>query len=167
MVNRSAANKGALAIPVALLLAGHGEAHDIQDAAPPAIEAPKTNLVIFAGSRSAAQWYGEGAVEISSPLCVGSSTGAYRLSVFPSSGLRVLAQRTKMRISLEQDGAVIASHEFDGAAPVVFNGRTNPAQIECGGGNNARLVLVMPELALMSVEAGQYFDQFRLELEAL
>lgn len=167
MVNHRRGLKSVLAISAIVLLATHGAAQQPGQRSVNALEAPVAKLVVSGGSRSSADWYGDGAVEISAPLCIGSSTGAYRLSVLPSSGLAILARSAKLTIYLEQDGVLHASQAFDGHAPVIFTGRTDPNDIDCQGGQNARLILRMPEVALLSVAAGQYFDRFRLEVEAI
>ena len=128
---------------------------------------PVSNLVIFDGSTLSVDWFGSGPVEFSAPLCIGTSTGSYRLSVLPSSGLAALAARASINVTLEQDGVPLASHSFDARSAVIFTGRTNSTDLNCTGGQNARLIFTLTEAALTSASAGQYFDQIVLQLEAI
>lgn len=128
---------------------------------------PVSNLVIFDGSRLSVDWYGSGPVEFSAPLCIGTSTGTYRLSVLPSSGLAALASKASITVTLEQDGVPLASQPFDARSALIFTGRTNSSDLNCTGGQNARLVFTLTEDSLTSASAGQYFDHIVLELEAI
>lgn len=127
----------------------------------------KTKLVVLEGPRRTIDWYGNGGVNVTVRLCIGSSTGAFRLSVLPSSGLAPLVGDAQASIALEVDGGQSQPVPFDGRAPSVFTGRTNPSDFNCSGGGNARLILSLPEKSLTAVSSGQYFDQLQLQLEAL
>jgi hypothetical protein len=130
-------------------------------------DAPASNLVVFSRSTIAVNWFGTGPVEFSSPLCIGTSTGSYRLTVLPGTGLAQLTAQKELVLALEQDGATIASQSFDGKNAISFTGTTNSANLNCTGGQNARLIVSISEASLTSVSAGQYFDQLRLHLEAI
>lgn len=130
-------------------------------------EAPASNLIVFSKSTIAVNWFGTGPVEFSSPLCISTSTGNYRLTVLPGAGLTQLTAQSELVLALEQDGATIASQSFDGKNAISFTGTTNSADLNCTGGHNARLIVSISEASLTSVSAGQYFDQLRLHLEAI
>lgn len=132
-----------------------------------ASQPPASKLVIFAGSQVSVDWFGSGPVEFAAPLCIGTSTGSYRLSVLPSSGLAALAARTSINVTLEQDGVPLSAQAFDASSALIFTGRTGSSDANCTGGQNARLVFTLTEAALTSALAGQYFDQIVLHLEAI
>lgn len=157
---------GLMALAGALTLASPGVAQEPSSEVPEA-RSPVANLIIRSGARATADWYGRGAVKISTPLCIASSTGSFRLNVLPSSGLAALTASVNATIALERDGSLLSSQSFDGRTPVSFVGRIDPMNSDCNGGDNSQLVITLPEQSLASVTAGQYFDQLQLELEAI
>lgn len=130
-------------------------------------DAPTAELRVFSGSSLSASWYGSGSIRLDAPMCLASSTGSYRLSVTPSAGLQMLAKGGEVRIGLAAHGGETSLKPVSGLATMYFTGTVDPADADCTDGPNAKLVIELPERALMAAPAGTYFDQLQLEIEAL
>lgn len=150
-----------LGLPVAAMVPAHAQTAD----AP--MEAPVAGLRIFSGASLSTTWYGSGSISVDAPLCLSSSSGSYRLSVTPSLGLQKLAQGGEVRIGLAERGGKALLKPVEGLATLYFTGTVDPAEGDCREGPNAKLVVELPEGALMAAPAGNYFDQLQLEIEAL
>jgi len=122
---------------------------------------PRATLRTFGGTSNSATWHGRGPRTFRADLCVGSTTGRYRLLVQRDAASALGVSLVFSDATGRQQRARASDMDM-----VIFEG-VDPASGNCTAGANAWIELTVDEATLLASTAGEYMDSITLVAEPL